>query len=357
MTKALVLATALVCRGLPGDPSSSLGPTSLGSEPIEAVLLRETVGKLGSILDREYFDPKSAAKISEALQNRLQEGRYQGIRSPYLLAKALTEDLFAWTGDKHLVVSSIPQPPSGTPFGSTSTETSREVEARRSNFGVQAIEVLPGNIGYLNLTAFYRPSEARDALASAMALLRHTEALIVDLRNNGGGSSQTLALFASYFFDAQGLDLFEVVLRPPAKPAKFQTESAALPDRSQERPMYILTSGSTWSGGEGFAAIMQDRHRAEVVGQRTAGAGNQARTFPLGFGLEVTVSNGQARTAVGKRTWEGTGVTPDVPTPAHEALRTAQALALQRLMVSHPRGAWHEFLREQLSKLEVPHKP
>lgn len=353
MAKVLVLATT-ICIGLSASPPSSRTPATPGDERVEAPLIRETVDKLGSILVRDYFDPELAVRVSIALQKRFLEGRYQEVRSPDLLAKALTDDLYAWTKDKHLVVSPVrPVQPSG----SAPDKTSREVEAQRSNFGIQRIEILPGNIGYLNLTAFYRPSEAREALASAMALLRHTDALIVDLRDNSGGSSSTVALFASYFFDAPGLELFEIALRPPAGSTKFLTEAAALSDRNQQRPTYILTSGNTWSGGEGFAAILQDRHRAVVVGQRTAGAGNQARSIPLNARFEVTVSNGQARTAVGKQTWEGTGVTPDIFAPAQDALRTAQIRALRTLLTSHLQGEWNAHMEEQLGRLESLPKP
>ena len=310
MVKALTLATtifcAVLCMGLSATPPSDLVNGTGGRASAEAIQLRETIEKLITILNREYFDPELAARVSAALQEHISTGRYQEARSPDLLAKVLTEDLYAWTGDKHLVVSPIHPTAAAPPSGSTSDETDRHEEARRANFGIQCIEVFSGNIGYLNLTAFYRPSETREALASAMAILRHADALIVDLRHNGGGSSQTLALFASYFFDTQDLELFQVVLRPPAKPLKFLTETAALPDRNAQRPMYILTSGDTWSGGEGFAAIMQDRHRAAVVGQRTAGAGNQARPFSLGSQLEVVVSNGRA----GRRLGSGAGRGP-----------------------------------------------
>src|SRR5207249_12047735 len=101
--------------------------------------------------------------------------------------------LFAFTRAKHLAVACLPARAS-VPATLTGPEESRETAARRSNFGVQRVEILAGNVGYLNITSFYRPAEARDAVSGAMRMLRHADALILDLRANGGGSPDTVAL-------------------------------------------------------------------------------------------------------------------------------------------------------------------
>lgn len=227
-------------------------------------------------------------------------------------------------------------------------DTRREVAARRTNFGIQRIEILPGNVGYLQFTAFYRRNEASEAIASAMASLRHADALILDLRENGGGSTETMALLASYFYEAQGLPLFEVFPRPPAKVAKFMTEATPLPDRNERRPTYVLVSRNTWSGGEGLAFNLQDRHRAEVIGETTPGAGNQARTHRLNAQFEVTIPNGSVRSAIRHQSWEGVGVVPDVPAASSDALRVAHGRALQKLLKCTPGGIWRAVLEKQL---------
>lgn len=323
---------------------------------LDGSLIAGTVHALVALLNEEYVDPVVARKASANLEQRLTDGHYGQARNPEALAKALTEDLFALTRDKHLFVTLIQPAPSAPVVTFPPDDTPREVAARRSNFGVQRIDILPGNIGYLNLTAFYRPSEAREALASAMALLRHTDALIVDLRHHRGGNSGTLALFAGYFFAAPGLDLFEVVPRPPGLPTTFRTESPALPDRNQTRPTWVLTSADTWSGAEGLALILQDRHRAVVVGQQTAGAGHQARPHRLNALFDVTIPNGVARTTHGRKTWEGKGVVPDFPVEAGAALTVAQIQAVQTLLSTAPPGAWRTTLEGVLKALEPVQK-
>lgn len=347
LSARLVLIAGLALAGL-----SASEPVEGMSARIEPALARETVEALCQALNREYFDVAVAARVSETLKSRLASGRYQPCTSAALLGEALTADLLELTGDKHLVVSPWVEPASVQERAATADPTPRDVAAHRSNLGVQRIEILPGNVGYLRLTAFYRPDEARDALAAAMAALRHADALILDLRDNGGGSSGTVALVASYFFEAPGLPLFEVVPRPPAKISWFATEAAPPRDRNEQRPMYVLVSQNTWSAGELLAFILQERHRAGVIGQATPGAGNQGRTHRLNPWFEATISNGMVRIAPQGRSLEGKGVAPDAPAPPSEALRLAHARALRDLIRNAPAGTWRETLERELSEIQ-----
>lgn len=351
MVHASLFISLALCVGLSAGAPSDSEPVKDRDAVATPAFISETIEALRAAISRDYFDPAVAAKVSEALQKRLANGQYRKVSTIEALAKALTEDLYLMTKDKHLRVSPLPDTVSSPATTVAGDDTLREVSARRSNFGVQRIEILPGNVGYLKLTAFYRPNEAREVIAAAMATLRHTDALILDLRENGGGSSGTLALLASYFYETQGLPLFEVVPRPPGKAASFRTEAAALPDRNEQRPTYVLVSGNTWSGGEGLAFLLQDRHRAEVVGETTPGAGNQARTHVLNARFEVTIPNGSVRTAIRKQSWEGTGVVPDFPVASSNALRFAHVRALQKLLKTLPKGTWRDALEKQLGLL------
>lgn len=351
MAQAPLSAVLAFSMALPAGIPPNFAPTKHGDTSIDTALIRQTVEALGTVLDREYFDPVVAAQASAALKNRMAQGRYQNASTIESLAKKLSEDLYELTKDKHLVAMPVEEVASRSAAPPVSDETPRELAARRANFGIQRIEILPGNVGYLNFTAFYRPGEARSAIASAMASLRHADALILDLRENGGGSSGTMALLASYFFESQGLPLFEVVPRPPTKSVGYSTEATVLPDRNEQRPTYILVSGNTWSAGEGIAFILQERQRAVVVGQTTPGAGNQARTHLLSPQFEVTIPNGATRTAIRKSSWEGTGVVPDIFSAPSDALRIAHTNALKNLLKIAPNRTWHAVLEKQLGLL------
>ena len=318
---------------------------------IEPAVIQEAVESVAAVVNREYFDAGVGARVAASLRQWLSEGRYASAETLVSLAGMLTRDLLSATHDKHLVVAVVAEA-SPEPAPGQASATSRELGARRANFGIQRVEILAGNVGYLNVTSFYRPEEARDAIAAAMRTLQHADALILDLRSNSGGSPDTAVLLASYFFDAADLPLFEIVPRSGTAGRGYATVSPALPERNEKRPVFVLTSGRSFSAGEGLAFILQERRRAEVVGERTAGAANPGRPYPVSQRFEVTVPNGRVRTAVTGLNWEGAGVVPDVVATGSDALRVAHVRALGDLLKRTPTGPWHDTLKRYLDALE-----
>jgi hypothetical protein len=325
-----------------------------GHQPASQVdreLIRSTVESLASIVQREYFDPDVAASVSASLREKLAEGRYGDAPTLKSLADILTRDLFAVTSDMHLAVAVVRE------VASTATPAeppgpTRQERGQRENFGVQRVEILAGNVGYLNLTAFYRPEEARDTLSAAMRTLRYADALILDLRANGGGSPGTASLLASYFFDTPGLPLFEIVDRS-GEVRLYATEKSPFPERNESRPLYLLTSARTFSAGEGIAFVLQERQRGEIIGETTAGAANPGRPYPVNSHFEVIVPNGKVVAAVTGRNWEGSGVKPDVPVSASNGLRVAHTRALVKLLSQTSVGPRHDALERHLKAVEA----
>jgi C-terminal processing protease CtpA/Prc len=296
------------------------------------------------------MDEGTARRVERRLRQWLADDRYAGAASPETLAATLTRDLFDLTGDKHLSVAVV-RDHGPAPAARVTPAEDRGTIARRSNFGIQRVEVLVGNIGYLNVTWFYQPDEARNAISAAMQLLRNADALVLDLRENGGGSPETVALLASYLFDTPGVPLFEIAPRASDRARVYRTE-AGLTDRDGRRPVYALTSSRTFSGGEGLAFILQERQRAEVVGETTAGAANPGRPYSLNARFEATIPNGKVKSTVRRGNWEGSGVTPDVKAPASEALRVAQLRALRHLMERSPVGEYRSMLEWEVHNLD-----
>ncbi len=328
-------------------------PTDVAGQPpagqFDRKFVRKTVESLAKIVQREYFDSDLAARVDASLKERLAQGRYAEVTTPELLAKMLTRDLFAVTQDKHLAVEMVRDVKS-TAASAKRTAPSREARGRRENFGVQRVEILAGNVGYLKLTAFYRLDEARDTVSAAMSTLRYADAIILDMRSNSGGSPGTVALLASNFFDAPQLPLFRIFDRS-GESREYSTEKTPLPVRNESRPVYVLTSRHTFSAGEGIAFLLQERGRAKVVGETTAGAANPGRPFPVNSRFNVTVPTGKSESAVTGQNWEGSGVSPDVPVPAADALRVAHIRALRELLGQAP-DADREDLTRELQALE-----
>jgi len=294
--------------------------------PIDAQLIRSTVESLARVIQQEYFDLAVAEKADAALKAALASGRYSAAPSPEALAGALTRDLSAVTRDKHLSVAVAP-PPTATPPAGGPSRTQRD---QPTEAGFRRVEILPGNIGYLDLTMFLRLTEHRAAMAAAMKTLQPARALILDMRENGGGSPDTVVLLLSYLFDEPSLPIMEIIPRSGERQT-YQTEPASAKiERNGTRPVFVLTSRRSFSGGEGLAYLLQERKRATIIGEQTAGAANPGRPYPVNEVFEVTVPNGRIRSAIKRSNWEGDGVTPDVIVPAATALEVALERARMR---------------------------
>ncbi len=297
------------------------------AQSLDAAAIGAAVRAVADVFEREYFDVALSKTTAEEIVRRLDAGRYAGAASPADLAQRLTRDFFELTKDKHVVVA-VPRPrvAGGGGAGSEKRDVPTTAGFRRS-------EIIAGNIGVFDLAFFMRPIEHRDALAAAMQVLEPADALIVDMRANGGGSPDTVALFINYLIEGVGQPLFEIVRRDGSKEI-YRTPEEAPATRNARRPIYVLTSARTFSGGEGLAFLLQELKRAVVIGEVTAGAANPGRPYPAGELYEITVPNGRVVTAIAKGNWEGSGVTPDVRVPAADAFRVAHLRALDDVIAA-----------------------
>ena len=324
----------------------AIAPNPAGSSPFSplgAPAIAETVEALAGTVDQNYFDPVVAGQVAAALRQSLASNAYANATTPKELAQLLTGDMFKWTRDKHLAVAVAAEPASSPSRGAPADQDS----------GIRKAEILSGNIGYLDITGLPHPVVARDALAAAMRSLRGADALILDLRDNLGGSPDTAALVLSYMLDKPGLPLFEIVARSGAT-QQYATDAGALPGRDGKRPLYVLTSAGTFSAGEGLAFILHEQGRATVIGETTAGAANPGDIYHLNDLFDVFVPNGKVVSAVNRGNWERVGVVPDIGVPAVDALRVAyerasRGLPRRKLEASE---AWHDLLQRQIKLLE-----
>lgn len=305
------------------------GAAILAQRPTAALdpsMIRSTVESLSQVIQREYFDVQVAVKVDAALQAALADGRYLAAPSPGALAGALTRDLYAVTRDKHLAVT-VKRPPDAVPPGGGPSASKRDLP---TTAGFRRVEILPGNIGYLDLTMFLRLTEHREALAAAMKTLQPARALILDMRDNGGGSPDTVVLLISYLFDQPAMPIMEIIPRAGETQTYLTQPATANIERNGTRPVFVLTSSRSYSGGEGLAYLLQEQKRAIVIGEKTAGAANPGRPYPVNEVFEVTVPNGQIRSAIKRGNWEGDGVTPDIIVPAATAFDVALERARMR---------------------------
>lgn len=299
-------------------------------QTVTTTTIDSVVRRAADIFAAQYFDVPLSATVSTELKQRLEAGWYARLQTNEEIADRLTRELFDLTRDKHVAVRLR-----RTGGGSNTSTEPRDVPTAA---GFRRTEALPGNVGLLDIAFFLRPAEHAGALEGAMKQLQGADALIVDMRQNSGGSPETVALLMSYLFDEFGRALFEI--RPRTGTGRvYLTESVAPGLRNGQRPVYVLISRQSFSGGEGLAFVLQDMKRAIVIGEVTAGAANPGREYPINDTFEIHVSNGQLLSSRSRLNWEGHGVTPDVRVPAADALRVAYQKAIDDLLALTPPGA------------------
>ena len=296
---------------------------------LDAAQRAAIVETLATEVEARYCKPDVAVRIAAHLRAELARGAFDDCANRLALAPKLTTALRVVNDDRHFVVYGVPEGRVEEELTDPlRTVVRRGDELRARNHGFARLEVLDGNIGLLELNAFADFETARETAAAAMRFLAGVDALIVDLRGNGGGSPETVQFLCSYFF-GERTHLNSLVHRRPE--GEVVTEYWTLDElpgpRLVDVPLYVLTSGRTGSAAEEFSYNLQARDRAILVGQTTSGAANPGGTVPLDERLVAFISNGQARNPITGTNWEGVGVVPEVETPAPDALDRALVLA------------------------------
>lgn len=332
------------------------GPAPAGSAPpdrtIDARARREVIDGVLARLDASYVFPEKAKEMNAAIRARVRRKEYDGITSARMLADSLTAHLRAVSHDKHLSVHFSPRP---IPVDRPDEEPTPEMRQRRAammrhiNFGLETAERLEGNIGYLEVRGF-APADAEgaeEAVAAAMNFLARTDALIIDLRRNGGGNPAMVRLLSSYLFGTEPVHLNSLYWRPDNRTEEFWTLEEVEGTRyGPERPVYVLTSNDTFSGAEEFSYNLKNLKRATIVGETTGGGAHPGGMERVTEHFGVWVPRGRAINPITRTNWEGTGVEPDVKVSREEALRVAHLAALRAVM-ANATGPEHKDALEQ----------
>lgn len=321
-------------------PSGSPAPAPLS--PAE----RATAAKaVEAVVEESYVFPEMRAKLVERLSQARQAGRYD-VDDPRVFADRITDDLRDVSRDGHLFLRVAPAEYAAAvapPASEVGSEARERRQAIRAHHGLAELRVLPGNVRYLKITGFeWVRDETGLAYDDAMRFLKGGDAVIVDLRGNGGGSSEAIQYLTSHFLDADTLLL--TFLQGSEPPFQSRALSHLPAGRLKGKPLYVLIDGGVASAAEEFAYHVQQFKLGELVGARTAGAANNNRLVPIAPSFILSVSVGRPVHAVSKTNWEGAGIEPSVEAPPSQALDVAHSLALTRL--ARTRGAAPEHLAD-----------
>jgi hypothetical protein len=318
----------------------AIGPNaSAAALRIDAAERARAVAGAAALLDTFYVFPDVAKRMGDSLRARLARKEYDAYTNGVMFAMRLTDDLAGVAHDKHLRVNYRAEPipaekprPAGAPPPEPSPEDSaREREfMARVNCGFVKSDVLAGNVGYLKFNMFGDPDFCAPTASKAMTALADTRALIIDLRDNGGGSPPMVAFVSSYLFDRR-THLNDLWTRRTNETREYWTRDS-VPGRrfGGTKPVYVLTSARTFSGAEEFTYNLKNLKRATIIGEVTGGGAHPVAGHRIDDHFMIGVPFARAINPVTHTNWEGVGVEPDIKVPANDALATAQKLLREK---------------------------
>lgn len=289
---------------------------------------KETIENLCNLMNDYYVFPEVAKKTAVYLKQQLKDGHFKEVESIQSFADALTNSVQAINKDKHMRIRKNPprQAAPNTPEAIIEDRIFQINRARSSTAGFHGVKKMDGNVGYLDLRAFYQKTVGASIADNYMKLISTSDAIIIDLRKNGGGDPEMVQYLCSYFFNKK-VHLNSLYFREGDQTIDFWTLDKVNGEKMPEVPLFILTSDYTFSGAEEFAYNMQTQKRATLIGQTSGGGANPGGTVPLNDELSVFIPTGQAINPITKTSWEGVGVIPEVPTKPEETLDKAHELA------------------------------
>jgi hypothetical protein len=332
----LCLALTLGSASPAASQQPSAQPVPAQSAAFGRAQLAEVIAGIQRLVREFYVDPALREPLAARLQQSLRSGRYD-VDDPNRFAELVSEDLQAVSRDGHMGVDFDP---SRFERLSTSPEADlAEVErmAIRANHGLTEMRILPGNVRYLRISGFeWVADKTGTAYDEAMRFLSEGDAVIIDVRGNGGGSASAVQYAFSHFMPADEEALLMTFTDDVGRPQQSRVLAHLPSGRLTGRPLYVLVDEGTRSAAEEFAYHVKHFNVGKLVGEKTAGAANNNAFYPVARGFIVSISGSRPVHAVTGTNWEGSGITPDTAVEPSVALDAAHADALEALAAAAP---------------------
>ena len=235
----------------PQTSASAPPPRSSDGATLDAAEKQHVIQQAVADLEQYYFDRNVAHETADALLAHEKNGDDNAATQGPAFAELLRTQMRDASHDMHLVVEYSQNPlPSGPPPQTAASQELYGQAMLQRNCMLHQVEVLPNRIGYLKLDFFPDTSVCGATAKAAMAKLNDADAIIFDLRDNTGGFPDMVSLLASYLFD------HPVYMYSPrgAPTTDSWTHSPVPGNKLADKPVYILTSRTTWSGAEQLRA-------------------------------------------------------------------------------------------------------
>lgn len=342
--------------GIPTVALAVLGSSAAqqsAAPALDAATRKQVIDGAIDHLRRAYIFADMAEKMADAIRRHAENHAYDGIGSPREFADTLTKHLQEVSRDRHLRIlydaNGLPQQ-SGPPTAEQRAQ--RLADERRRNFGFQRVERLEGNVGYIELLGFSGSEEVAEAAVPAMNFVANTDALIFDLRRNGGGSPVTIGLISSYLFD-RVVHLNDFYIRETDTTRQFFTSADVQGRRyGPDKPVFVLTSNRTFSAAEEFTYNLKQLKRATIVGETTGGGAHPGGVRRITEHFGIWLPNGRAINPITKTNWEGVGIEPDIKVDVAKALHAAHLAALRKVRESSTDERHRQQLDTAIAALE-----
>jgi len=296
----------------------------------------QIIDSLSLHMEKDYVLDKIGYDVAVLIRQNLKNGQYDKFPDPMSFAEQLTHDIRSLNNDKHLRVYYNPQQIKQESDAANDDKEAQEAilkKKRMANYGFKEVKVMPGNVGYLKFNGFDGTTEGLKTAIGAMAFLANCDALIFDIRENGGGDPRMVQLLLSYLYkEDEDVHINDFYVRKTDDYQQYWVMPYCPGTRMPDLDVYVLTSNYTFSCAEEFAYDLQNLKRGTIVGETTGGGAHPVQFYVLNDNFAAMIPFGRAVNPVSKTNWEGTGVEPDVKVKVGQALDAAYKLALQKLM-------------------------
>jgi len=291
---------------------------------------RAVIARVAELLETRYVDAQRGRELARQIRRDASTRRWHEIGDDENFARTVTARLRELSNDGHLSLDYSAKALTEDAGSAEQAFSAAEFEKWYGvgvNHGFEEVRRLDGNVGYLNLTVFAPPSMGADLAVAAMSLLAQSDALVIDLRRNGGGDGAMGNLLAGYLLE--GPQEMSGTYDRPADTLTRSFSAGWVPGRrfGGEKPLYLLISHDTFSAAEAFAYDLQALKRAVVVGEASGGGAHPFEYRRAGTHFVLSLPEGRSVSPITGKDWEGTGVRPDVAVPSEHALEKALELA------------------------------
>lgn len=328
MRFVVLLACLLAGPALPAHAAIQTGASQTAAASVDAPAV---VAEVRRIIGERYVLPERRAALDAVLAEGLSSGRY-AVTDGATLAERINADLERVGQDRHLGFRFDPREAAVLAAGSVEEPGGNAVFEgliRKANHGVTDLRLLPGNVRLMKYDGFHWiGAESAAALDDALRFLAGGDAVILDLRSNGGGDPKAVQHIISRFLPT-GTPLVTFHMNGAPEPDSLSSLETPRDQGMIGKPLYVLTSGDTGSAAEEFTGHVAGYRLGQIVGANTAGAAYRNDIVAIGGQFIFSVSVGRPVLASTGTDWEGVGHAPTLLSEAPAAQDIAYAAALK----------------------------